>query len=249
MTQRRLSKIIEDFFRFFLARNLPNLRQEPSSLVSTSLTHSGDDEDPGDSGIISLFCLLESPESSSIIHVRNACVFHWTAVWPARAPRARPPMRAVPYSDLCVSSRRSRGYKNASGRLRGLSALHNTASDGPLIEKDQATAEPKARRMECDCEGASVRNDGTGLRGFPYARPCAKTTKRPTSQRSDPSSTGTYRTLTVRPPPHGGVTAPLGLARSFAQSRAQRPTLEPIPPFFKVRDFACFCGSKYAPSN
>ena len=49
---RRLSKI----FRFFLARNLPNLRQEPSSLVSTSLTHSGDDEDSEDSSrIISLF--------------------------------------------------------------------------------------------------------------------------------------------------------------------------------------------------
>ena len=39
--------------------------------------------------------------------------------------------------------------------LRGLSALHNTASDGPLIEKDQATAKPNARRIECDCEGAS----------------------------------------------------------------------------------------------
>ena len=45
--------------------------------------------------------------------------------------------------------------KNPSGRLRGLSALHNTASDGPLIEKDQATAKPNARRMEYDCEGAS----------------------------------------------------------------------------------------------
>ena len=42
------------------------------------------------------------------------------------------------------------------GLLRGLSsALHNTASYGPLIEKDQATAKPNARRMECDCEGAS----------------------------------------------------------------------------------------------
>ena len=53
------TKIIEDYrskiFRFFLARNLPNLRQEPPSLVSTSLTHSGDDEDSEDSGIISLF--------------------------------------------------------------------------------------------------------------------------------------------------------------------------------------------------
>ena len=49
---RRLSKVI----RFFLARDLPNLRQEESSsLVSTSLTHSGDDEDSEDSGIMLLF--------------------------------------------------------------------------------------------------------------------------------------------------------------------------------------------------
>ena len=46
------------------------------------------------------------------------------------------------------------------GLLRGLSALHNTASDGPLVEKKQATAKPNARRMECDCEGRRVRNDG-----------------------------------------------------------------------------------------
>ena len=71
---RRLSKII----RFFLARNLPNLRQESSSLVSTSLTHSGDDEDSEDSGIISLFFLLESPESPHRTQLRNACVLHLT---------------------------------------------------------------------------------------------------------------------------------------------------------------------------
>ena len=41
------------------------------------------------------------------------------------------------------------------GLLRGLSALHNTATAGPLVEKYQATAKPNARRMECDCEGAS----------------------------------------------------------------------------------------------
>ena len=45
--------------------------------------------------------------------------------------------------------------KIVRGLLRGLSALHNTASYGLLIEKDQATAKPNARRMECDCEGAS----------------------------------------------------------------------------------------------
>ena len=46
--------------------------------------------------------------------------------------------------------------KIVRGLLRGLSALHNTASDGPLVEKKQATtAKPNARRMECDCEGAS----------------------------------------------------------------------------------------------
>ena len=45
--------------------------------------------------------------------------------------------------------------KIAHGPLRGISALHNTEAAGPLVEKDQATAKPNARRMECDCEGAS----------------------------------------------------------------------------------------------
>ena len=45
--------------------------------------------------------------------------------------------------------------KIVRGLLRGLSALHNTAAAGPLVEKNQATAKPNARRMECDCEGAS----------------------------------------------------------------------------------------------
>ena len=45
--------------------------------------------------------------------------------------------------------------KIVRGLLRGLSALHNTAPAGPLVEKNQATAKPNARRMECDCEGAS----------------------------------------------------------------------------------------------
>ena len=38
-----------------MSRNPRNLRPESSSLVSTSFTHSGDDEDSGDPGIISLF--------------------------------------------------------------------------------------------------------------------------------------------------------------------------------------------------
>ena len=45
--------------------------------------------------------------------------------------------------------------KTVRGLLRGLSALHNTATAGQLVEKNQATAKPNARRMECDCEGAS----------------------------------------------------------------------------------------------
>jgi hypothetical protein len=45
--------------------------------------------------------------------------------------------------------------KIVRGLLRGLSVLHNTATAGPLVEKNQATAKPNARRMECDCEGAS----------------------------------------------------------------------------------------------
>jgi hypothetical protein len=43
------------FWHFSVSRNPRNLRPEPSSLVSTSFTHSGGDEDSGDSGIISLF--------------------------------------------------------------------------------------------------------------------------------------------------------------------------------------------------
>ena len=73
--------MIEDYRRLFASFwpgifRLPNLRQESSSLVSTSLTHSGDDEDSEDSGIISLFFLLEFPESSQRIQLRNACVLH-----------------------------------------------------------------------------------------------------------------------------------------------------------------------------
>ena len=45
--------------------------------------------------------------------------------------------------------------KTVRGLLRGLSALHITAATRPLVEKDQATAKPNVRRMECDCEGAS----------------------------------------------------------------------------------------------
>ena len=73
MAQRQDDRRLPKVFRFFLARNLPNLRQESSSLVSTSLTHSGDDDDSEDSGIISLFSPLKSPESSHRTHVRNAC--------------------------------------------------------------------------------------------------------------------------------------------------------------------------------
>ena len=64
------------FWHFFVSRNPRNLRPEPSSLVSTSFTHSGDDEDSGDSGIISLFGLLEYPESSHRIQLQNVCVLH-----------------------------------------------------------------------------------------------------------------------------------------------------------------------------
>ena len=59
-----------------MSRNPRNLRPESSSLVSTSLTHIGDDEDSEDSGIISLFVLLESPESSHIIQLRKVCIDH-----------------------------------------------------------------------------------------------------------------------------------------------------------------------------
>ena len=49
---------------FFCEPESPKSSPEPSFMVSTSFTHSGDDEDSGDSRIILLFFLLESPESS-----------------------------------------------------------------------------------------------------------------------------------------------------------------------------------------
>ena len=60
----------------FVSRNPRNLRQEFSSLVSTSFTYSGDEEDSGDSGIIPLLFLLESPESSHRTQLRNVRVLH-----------------------------------------------------------------------------------------------------------------------------------------------------------------------------
>ena len=65
------------FWHFFVSRNPRNIRPESSSLVSTSLTHGGDDEDSEDSGIISLFVLLESPESSHRTQLQNVCIMRW----------------------------------------------------------------------------------------------------------------------------------------------------------------------------
>ena len=64
---------------------------------------------------------ITSMKASSLsfsIAPRPAFIEVETTVGPARA-RGRPRMRAVPYSDLCVSSRRSRGYEKPSpvGRL------------------------------------------------------------------------------------------------------------------------------------
>ena len=68
------------FWHFFVSRSPRNLRPEPSSsLVSTSFTHSGGDEDPGDPGIILLlFCWnlrknLPAESSSKTF----ACILHW----------------------------------------------------------------------------------------------------------------------------------------------------------------------------
>ena len=68
---------------------------------------------------------------------------------------ARPQTRVVPTQIGAADRGGQLDLKIARGLLRGLPALHNTASYGPLIEEDQATAKPNARRMECDCEGAS----------------------------------------------------------------------------------------------
>ena len=46
---------IMGLFYFYFGWDLRNLSAESSSLVSTSLAHSGNDEDSKDSGIISLF--------------------------------------------------------------------------------------------------------------------------------------------------------------------------------------------------
>ena len=55
---------IMGLFHFYFGWNLRNLSAESSSLVSTSLAYSGNDEDSKDSGIISLFFWLESSETS-----------------------------------------------------------------------------------------------------------------------------------------------------------------------------------------
>ena len=73
-----------------MSRNPRNLRPEPSSLVSTFLTHSGDDEDSEDSGIISFFLLLESPESSHRIQLRNV---RFDFRMDSREPRTHPASR------------------------------------------------------------------------------------------------------------------------------------------------------------
>ena len=67
------------FWHFFVSRNPRNLRPESSSLVSTSLTRSGDDEDSEDSGIISLFFCwnLRNLESSHKTQLQNVCALHW----------------------------------------------------------------------------------------------------------------------------------------------------------------------------
>ena len=55
-----------------------------------SLTHSGDDEDSEDSGVILLF-FLGSPESSHRTQLKNVCVLHWRhgSTAPIRHRRAR----------------------------------------------------------------------------------------------------------------------------------------------------------------
>ena len=66
-----------------MSRNPRNLCRESSSLVSTSLTHSGDDEDPEDSGIISLFLCAEI----SGIFLQNLAPKRLRPALRARAPQ------------------------------------------------------------------------------------------------------------------------------------------------------------------
>ena len=77
---------IPGFWHFFVSRNPRDLRPGPSSLVSASLTHSGDDEDSKDSGIISLFFFAGisgiSPQNPAPKRLRPAL--------PARVHEQRP---------------------------------------------------------------------------------------------------------------------------------------------------------------
>ena len=65
-------------FHICFGWNLQNLSAKSSSLVSTSLAYSGNDEDSRDSGIVLLFFWLESSESSrrTQLQNQNACVLH-----------------------------------------------------------------------------------------------------------------------------------------------------------------------------
>ena len=74
-------------------------------------------------------------------------------------------MRAV--TDTALHHRHV-DIKIASGLFRGLSALHNTTTAGPLIEKDRATTKPNARRMANDSEGASEMVVTLARDGFHY---------------------------------------------------------------------------------
>ena len=67
---------IPGFCHFFVSRNPRGLRPEPSSLVSTSFTHSGDYEDSGDPGLFHFCCVLESPESSHRTQLQNVCILY-----------------------------------------------------------------------------------------------------------------------------------------------------------------------------
>ena len=97
---------IMGLFHFYFGWNLRNLSAESSSLVSTSLAYSENDEDPKDYGTMPLLFWLESSESSRRIQLQNACVLHCGAcltgrlheggIRSSRSPRRRPPLLATP---------------------------------------------------------------------------------------------------------------------------------------------------------
>ena len=98
----------------------PPLLPTPHTPQTTSEQHSRRRRHDVVTAIGSLVPITSMKASSLSFSIapRPAFIEVETTVGPARA-RGRPRMRAVPYSDLCVSSRRSRGYEKPKRAFTG----------------------------------------------------------------------------------------------------------------------------------